>query len=148
MSRGKRMLQFTLLGSINTLEIESLRRAFPRQKRLRQNQIASEEARELCALNTSLRRQLKPYKTMARLARLRECFESWKRGEYIGATEDWIKAFHTKQAVIRHQLNDTAWRLRKQLQAAGSRQQTDGLCFTDMPRASLTGQVLATGAPG
>ena len=41
----------------------------------------------------------------------------WKDGRFVDVTDEWIKAFHTKQALIRYQLNDTAWKLRKQLQA-------------------------------
>ena len=54
---------------------------------------------------------------MARLALLRECFDKWKNQNYVGVTEEWAKTFHVKQAIVRRQLNDTAWRLRKQLQA-------------------------------
>lgn len=79
--------------------------------------MASAETRELCILNTKLRRQLKPYKLIARFALLQQCFLHWKDGRSVDATEEWLKTFHVKQALIRSQLNDVAWKLRKQLQA-------------------------------
>ena len=105
----------------------ALCQAFPRQRKVRPNEIASTKARDLCALTTSLKRQLKPYKLMTRLASLHECFNAWKNNHAATESEvsrQWTQQLFAKQALIRHNLNQAAWQLRKQLQ-------TDRKCYLE-----------------
>ena len=96
----------------------ALCQAFPRQRKVRQHEIASTAARDLCALTTSLKRQLKPYKIMTRLARLHDCFHAWRNKQTsTKMSREWTRQFFAKQALIRHNLNQAAWQLRKQLRA-------------------------------
>ena len=106
----------------------ALCQAFPRQRKVRQNEVASAKARDLCTLTTSLRRQLKPYKLMTRLARLHDCFNAWKNNSAdTRVSSQWTRQFFAKQALIRHNLNQAAWKLRKQLQA-DRRGYLDNIC--------------------